>query len=501
MSKRSIFQIIGIVTIINLASRLLGFIREVVIGYHFGTSYLADSVIIAYTIPNFLYIVVGGAVTTAFISIYQKIGTDIEKKEFKRIIFSYTALLSFIITALFMIFARDVIQLVFPGLSGNELAITADSFFFMAPAVVFLILSMWLSGVLNVEKMFYRTSLVTLVNNGLFVIVAIVFFPLVGALSYAVGAVAGAMIMCAMLMLYVWRADLFRFQFKWTTATKGNVLRFLKVAIPIMLGGATLQFYFLLHRVFAAPLSEGYVAALNYASKLVQLPQSILMVAVTTVIFPMLAKKVAEKRMDDVNRLYSKGMQQLLLLIAPFTVYLFFFAEEAVAFIFEYGSFTEQSTFMTGAMLKIFVIGMYAHAANLYVTRFYYAMEKSYVAVLAGVISVFGVNVAIIMIFISDYGASAIAWATTISAYFQLFSLIILGKTMLKLKLENMSSFVKTGIWMVAIVLVGWSIQRVVSFNNVYLMVIVTFTIFAIISVLLLRFFKLVSFNIRKRVS
>lgn len=65
-------KIVGAVAVINIVARLFGFLREMIIGYQYGTSYIADSIFTAYTIPNFLYLVIGGAFTTAFISIYNQ---------------------------------------------------------------------------------------------------------------------------------------------------------------------------------------------------------------------------------------------------------------------------------------------------------------------------------------------------------------------------------------------------------------------------------------------
>ena len=113
VGTKNIFKIIGIVTAINLASRLFGFVREVLIGYHFGTSSLADSVILAYTIPNFLYLVLGGAITTAFISIYNKISNPLHQTQFKEVIFTYITIGTTVLTIRFMLSADQIITLFF----------------------------------------------------------------------------------------------------------------------------------------------------------------------------------------------------------------------------------------------------------------------------------------------------------------------------------------------------------------------------------------------------
>lgn len=376
MNKKRLFQLVGVVTIVNVLSRLLGFIREVVIGYHFGTSSLADSVILAYTIPNFLYSVLGGAVATAYISVYSKIDDDVHKRRFHDMIFTYLFVFCAVLIGLFMVLSKQVVQFFFDGLQQSELAITSQLFLIMAPSTLFLVFSMWFSGVLNVRGQFYSASFATLVNNAFFVFIAVAFYPLVGAYAYGWGATASAALMVAVLILYVYKADAFHFRFRFRISEKEYAVRMLKIALPVLLGGATLQFYFFIQRMFASKLEDGYVAALNYASKLVQLPQMILMTAVTTVIYPLLAKKTAEEDYDGISQIFFNGLRSLIMFIVPVSIFVYFYSEEIVKVIFEYGSFTAQSTKMTAEMLKIFVIGMFAHAANLFVTRFFLCNGK-----------------------------------------------------------------------------------------------------------------------------
>ncbi|MGE8080469.1 murein biosynthesis integral membrane protein MurJ [Peribacillus loiseleuriae] len=445
MKKKSLFAIIGAVAIINLLSRLVGFVREIVIGYHFGTSEIADSVIVAYTIPNFLYIVVGGAITTAFISVYSKTDDNRIKDELSNVIFTYTFLIAALISFVFFLFPLFWMNLFFSGLSDSQLKTTSAIFRIMSVSTVFLVLSMYFSGILNTKGRFRATAIAPLINNVLFVVIALIAFPIFAEMGYAWGAVIGSAAMGVLLWTELKKDD-FHIGFSLKINHPEYAWRFLKISVPILLGGATLQFYFLVHRIFAASLEGGYLSALNYASKLTQLPQAVLMTAVTTVIYPLIAVKVANNETKSLENIYNDGLRYLLYLMIPVTLFIFFYTEDVVTLIFEYGSFDKESSMMTSGLLKIFVLGMFAHAANVYVTRFYYAMEKAFLPVLSGVIAVFGVNILIIVLFIEEFGAMAIAWGTTISAYFQFFLLILAAPSKLKLKIRLDGSLVRMGV-------------------------------------------------------
>lgn len=460
MNKNRFLKIIGVVAIINLLSRFLGFIREVVIGYHFGTSALADGIITAYTIPNFLYVVAGGAITTAFISVYNKANSSQIQNDIRNVIFTYTLIIFSCISIVFVLFPQSWILLFFRGLGAEETQITSELFQIMAPSTLFLILSMYLSGILNVNDRYQITATAPLVNNFLFIFVAILLFPVLGEKAYGWGAISGAVIMLIILVRSMKKVGISSFRIQFSMKEKGYLFRFLKISIPILLGGATLQFYFLIHRIFASSLEAGYIAALNYSSKLVQLPQSILMSAVTTVIYPLIAKKISEGNQRDLSKMYSEGIQYLSFLMIPSTIFMFFYAEDIVTIIFGNGNFDERSSIITSELLKISVFGMFAHAANLYVTRFYYAMEKAILPVFSGILAVFGLNVLIMVVFLDDYGASSIAWATTISAYFQLMILVLAGPRMLGIKIGDKKNLLKHLILGLLLVGVGMFVRQ-----------------------------------------
>ncbi|MFP7485715.1 murein biosynthesis integral membrane protein MurJ [Priestia filamentosa] len=462
MSKKSLLAVIGVVALLNILSRFFGFFREAVIGYQFGTSDKADSIVLAYTIPMFLYTVLGGAITTAFISIYKKMTKEDEKRQFQEVLFTYTCIGMAFLSLLLVVFAGPIVQVLFPGLSAKTEETTVYLFRWMAPSSLFLVLSMWLTGILNIYNRFFMPACSTLANNAGFVVLVLILYPFLGIDAYNVGALTGAIVMCILLAIEIKKYNIMTFRFRLNMKDGAYVQRFFRMMIPILLGGATLQFYFLIQRMFASDLSEGVIAALNYASKLVQLPQVVLMTAVTTVIYPKLAGEASKGNSEGVNLMYEKGLKALLLCIGGATIFVYVYAHEIIESVFQYGSFTEDSTMLTATLLKWFVIGMFAHGANVYVTRFFYALERPFFPVVSGVIAVFVINVSLIYLFMESMGASGVALATTISAFVQFIALIIVGKG--KLGLSIRSSLLSGSIWSflllltVVTVLIGWGL-------------------------------------------
>ncbi|WP_102273770.1 murein biosynthesis integral membrane protein MurJ [Cytobacillus massiliigabonensis] len=486
--KGKLLKIIGAVAVINILARLIGFAREMVIGYQYGTSDYADSITTAYTIPNFIYIAIGGAITTAFISVYSKKLEGEDPKQFISSTFTYITLFIGLLTIILTVFAEPILHLFFGDLEDEVIELTKGLYYWMVPSTFFLVLSMWLSGILNVHDKFHLSSFSTLLYNFCFVAIAVVLTPLMHVDSYGVGALVASIIMVVMLLIGLRKEHLkyFRFNFGYSNDLK----RLIIIASPIMLGGAALQFYAFIQRIFADDF-QGYIAALNYASKLTQFPQAVLMTAVTTVIYPMLAKKVAANEKESIAALYQRGLNLLGLLLIPVTIYVFFYSKEFVQIIFQYGNFTEESTRMTTPLLQIFSLSMFALAGNVYITRFFYAMENSYMPVIISIACVFGINIGIIVAFKDQLGAEAIAWGTSISSIVNFILMVFLAKFMLKLNMtENFRSIGKSLILYAFIIGIMFISSKYLLVGNAWLDMIIGGVVFLLTFAGLLKLLK-----------
>ena len=427
MSK--MLKIIGAVAVINIVARLFGFLREVVIANQYGASVSADAIVTAYTIPNFIYLVVGGALTTAFISVYHSSKSD--KALYVRKSFTTVAVAAVTITVVLMIFTDPVLHLFFEDLTPDEFALTRNLYLWMMPSSIILVLSTWMSGVLNVNGKFNLSSIAVLLYNASFVGIAVLLTSYFGPESYGIGALFGALLMGGFLYVGIRNSRLY--SLKPSFALSDDVKRLWVIALPILFGGASLQFYFVIHRIVAAGLEEGTISAVNFASKLTGFPQAVMMTAVTTVIYPLLSKKEGEGDMTTVRALYKKGMLYLGALLVPATAIAYFFAEPLVRLVFEHGEFTEEAVLLTVPIFRAFTLSMFFLAANTYITRFYYAKGNSMVPVIFSLISVFGINIAVMYMMMDSFGASAIAYGTVISAAANFIMLAVYARVKWKL--------------------------------------------------------------------
>lgn len=407
-----LFRIIGAVTLINIFARVFSFVREIVIAGQYGTSYQADAIISAYTLPNFFYLVIGGAFTTAFISIYHSKNYD--KQRYSRTVFTLLTIVSGLVVIGSLLFAQDLMRVMVNEDIEASVQLTTILFYWMMPSTIFLILSTFISGILNVHDEFKSSSVGVLLYNLLFLIIAVVLSLVYGPIGYGIGALFAAVGM----FIYLWRemkrTTPIRLSLSYHKQTGAKEVWLL--ALPILFGGATMQFYFVIHRVVSAQLGEGAISSVNYASKLTSFPQAILMTAVTTVIYPLLSKKLKENQEQEVHRLFRKGLLMIFALILPATLVAYWLAEPIIQLIYGYGKFKALSIAQTVPLFQVFAGSMFFLAANTFITRFYYAQGNSIAPVLFSLITVFGINLGVIWMLIETQGAVAIAYGTLISA-------------------------------------------------------------------------------------
>lgn len=459
------FKVVGVVSILNILAMVFGFLRELTIGYTYGTSYQADSIITAFTIPNFLYVVIGGAINTAFISVYSKMNES-KRSDFTQSAYTILLVVSTVITIVFMLFPRFWMELFFGGMSPESLDLTAKLFVVTAPATLFLVVSMLLSGLHNVHGNYRFTTFTTLIFNVVYVMVGVLLTPFLSEYSYALGASLGAFAILFALAYQLKKQQIAPLRPKLTKMPELKKLFYL--ALPIMLGGATMQFYLIIQRIFAAGLDDGAISAVNYTSKITQVPRGVIMASVSTVIYPMLAKAAGDGDFGRMDKAYKQGFRMLTVLLVPASAFLFIYAKDIITFVFEYGNFSAESTKITFPLLQVFALSMFSLSLNTYITRFYYALEKTLLPNLLNIISVFGVNILVIVLWIDKWGAAAIAYGTVISAVFNMLLLILFAKTKFDLSVCSWKQFVKMILYTIVTIIALMAIASL-PMNGVFL--------------------------------
>ncbi|MGB4150419.1 MAG: lipid II flippase MurJ, partial [Limnochordia bacterium] len=171
----------------------------------------------------------------------------------------------------------------------------------------------------------------------------------------------------------------------------------------------------LVDRTLASRIAVGGISALNYARRLNGFVQGLVVVSLTSVMFPIISKMAAAENIKGLKQTVNEAMASMSLLIIPATIGAMVFAEEIVALLFGRGAFTAEAITMTGNALFYYSIGMIAFGLRDVLSRAFYALQDSKTPMINATIGVV-LNIALNIILSRYMGIGGLALATSISA-------------------------------------------------------------------------------------
>lgn len=414
----------GVVLAATFASRILGYLRDMLIAWSIGAGFHADAFIVAFRLPNLFRRLVGeGALGMAFIPVFHaharrrgmRAAVDLAVAALHRL-----ALLLSVVVVLSMIFAPLFVRVLAPGFSASEdlLDLTVRLTRIMLPYLLLVGLVALIMGLLNALDHFTAPALAPLALNVAMIAAAVVGAWLTPSKSLrgvilAAGVLAGGFLQVMLQMPALRRKGV---AIGRCPPVEARVLgSFGRSALPVLLGGATYQVNVLLGTLLASFLAAGSVSYLFYADRLVQFPLGLFAVSAVTVLMPDLSRQAAERRLEALKATLRQALRFVGFVILPAMVGLILLREPIVATLFERGAFSSDSTRLTAEALLWYGIGLWAYAALRLLLAVFYALQDAFrplAAALAGVVLNLGAGAGLMPFM----GHSGIALAASLAA-------------------------------------------------------------------------------------
>lgn len=404
------------VAIIGLASKLLGFLREVVLAKYFGASAATDAYLVALVIPGVLVAALISAITVTFIPIFAESREKHGEKEAMGLVNSTMNLLllvSAILGGAGMFFAPRIVAMLAPGFNGAQAALAVDLTRIMFPAVLAMAMNGLATAVLQSKGSFWIPAAIGFPYN-LIMIAGIVLSTHFGGIAGVAVATALAIFSQAVFQaLALHRAG---YRYRPVLDLKEEGLRKMGLLIwPVLIGTAAGQINTVVDRWLASTLREGSISALNYGYKLVTLPMGLIVSAVTSVTFPLFAQIAAAGRREELGKVYLETAKILILFFVPLTVGMIILREPFVRAAFQRGAFDAGSTGATAVALMYYSLGLTFFALNDLSSRAFYAVQDTRTPVLVSVMTVI-LNVVLNLSLIKPMAHGGLALATAIAS-------------------------------------------------------------------------------------
>lgn len=413
---RMLFQATIVIALFNLLSRVLGLGREVVIAHMFGATAVTDAYLVAFTLPFLFFAILSQALATVVIPVfteYKTRGQHLEAWKLSSNLINLLFVALTLLTLLGVLAAPLLVTVIAPGLSGETAELAASLTRIMFPVLVFAGLATIFTGFLNANYIFGIPAFSGAVNNVVIIGGALTLGSIYGIQGLAYGTVLG-MAAAALVQLPALRRAGFRFKatFDWRHP---GVQKVLFLVVPVTVGITISQLYIIVDRFLASMLPEGSIAALNFGTKLIQLPVSLFVLALSTAVFPTLTTWVAEGKHHEVADTMRRALRITVLTIVPAAVGLIVLRVPIVQLLFERGAFDERATAMTAIAVMFYSVGLVGFATNIILTRGFYAFQDTATPVKLLSINLF-LNLILSVILMGPMGHGGLALASSLSA-------------------------------------------------------------------------------------
>lgn len=389
MSK-SLLKSSGIVSLMTLLSRVLGFVRDVMFASAFGASAGMDAFLVALKIPNFgRRMFAEGAFSQAFVPVFTEVKTTRPHEEVRDLVAVTMGTLGGVLASITLVgclAAPLLLWLFAPGFGADpaKQALGAELLRWTFPYLMFISLTAMASGVLNSYGQFAIPAVTPVILNLCLIASAFIDAGSVRVLAYA-----------------VFVAGILQFMFQWPALIKLRLLprprwgwkdlrvrRVVTLMVPILFGASVQQISLLLDTILASLLVTGSVSWLYYADRLMEFPLGIFSIAVATVILPSLAVQHAKKSPEDFAATLDWGLRTILLIGVPAALGLLLLAGPLTTTLFQYNAFNPHDVRMTMIALMAYSFGFMGFSLVKVLIPGFFARQETRTPVRIGLIAI-----------------------------------------------------------------------------------------------------------------
>jgi putative peptidoglycan lipid II flippase len=427
---RQVVKAAGVIGAATFLSRVLGFVRDMVVARAFGASHVADAFYVAYRIPSLLReLFAEGSMSAAFVPVFTHTLTTEPREEARRLAraaFSLILVVVAVVTVLGIAMAPWIVEVIAPGFADDpgKAALTTDLTRIMFPYLLWVSLAAVAMGMLNSLRAFAAPALSPALFN--LCIIASVFL-LAPLLEEPVTAVAWGVCIGGLAQVLVQIPSLRRLGmglgWLWRPAHPG-LKRMGVLLVPTLVGLSVSQVNIFINTLLASYLARGSVTYLYYAMRLVQFPLGVFGVALSSALLPTMSTHAAKQDLGALRETLSFGLRLILFITIPAMVGLIALRTPIIHVLFEHGRFVADDTAGTAAALLGYTVGLWAFAGVRVVVPVFYARQDTKTPVVVAALSVLA-NIGFSLLLMGPLAHAGLALATAIASAVNFVALLV----------------------------------------------------------------------------
>ena len=404
-----------------MISRILGFIRDVIIARYFGATAGADAFFVAFKIPNFFRrLFAEGAFSQAFVPVLAEAKEKRGKEAVKQLVNAISFRLGGILLLLtaFGVFGSSLWMMVFaPGFMDDpeKFALASDMLAITFPYLLLISLVAFSSAIMNTYNQFAVPAFTPVFLNLVLITFAVYVSPLldVPIMALAWGVLVAGVVQLLFHLPFLYKLGLLPHPTRKTDPGVGEVKRLM---LPALFGVSVAQINLLVDTILASFLVTGSVSWLYYSDRLMEFPLGVFGVALATVVLPGLSKKAANENWQGFQQDLDSALRLVFLIGVPAMLGLLVLAEPLVVSLFHYGAFTDHDVSMAGASLMAYSFGLLGFILVKILAPAFYARKDMKTPVKVAIVALVA-NMIFNLILIGPFAHVGLAAATSISAF------------------------------------------------------------------------------------
>ena len=424
-ARRAVARAAAVVSAATLASRVLGFLRDLVIARAFGAGVATDAFFVAFRLPNLLRrLVAEGALSSAFIPVFTEYVTTRSRADTLRMLRAVTGVMLLLLgtlTLLGIVAAPWIVRVMAPGFFANPATgeLTVRMTRLMFPYLFFVGLAALVMGVLNAHRHFLLPALSPVALNVGIIIGALVLAPRLPepVTGLALGVLLGG---AGQLLLQIpWLGARGLLAPPRIALGHPAVRRILGLMAPVVVGQSATHIGTVVNTIIASFLAKGSVSYLYYADRLVEFPLGVFGVAIATAVLPTLSELAARRDKQALRETLSFSLRLATFVSMPAAVGLFVLSEPIVRVLYERGRFGPAETAGTAAAVAMYALGIVGSSTAKISAQAFFALGDTRTPVKVSVCAM-AFNCAVALLLAPSLGhvglALAVAGAATVNA-------------------------------------------------------------------------------------
>ena len=382
-SRGKIAKAAGLMSVATFISRILGYVKDMILAVFFGASGLSDTFFAAFRIPNLLReLFAEGSMSSAFIPVlteYRQKQGEREASRLVNITFTFIIIIVGCVCMLGILFSPAIVSIVAPGFlhAPEKFEMTVMLTRVMFPFLLFISLASLVMGALNTKKVFFIPALAPAMLNITIICIVVAFArsftePIT---AVAIGVAAGGFVQFAFQLPAFFRNG-YRLGFDPEFSHPG-LKKMALLLVPATLALAVNQINIIVSNILASYLPDGSITYLYYSMRLIQFPIGIFGVAMGMAVLPALSEHAVKGEINRLREDFSFALRLLFFIAVPSMAGLIALREPIVNLLFQRGKFDYTATIGTADALLFYSIGIWSIVGVRVITSTFYAMQDT----------------------------------------------------------------------------------------------------------------------------